>query len=43
MNDTQKIEQIKRIIEGTNLSTFENMCSAMTEIIDIVYPMTKPQ
>lgn len=38
MDDTQKIEQIKRIIESTNLSTFENLCSAMIEIVDVVYP-----
>lgn len=38
MNDTQKIEEIKRIIENTDLSIFENLCLAMIEIIDVVYP-----
>ena len=42
MNDTQKIEEIKRIIESTDLSTFENLCLAMIGIVDVVYPkMTK--
>lgn len=38
MNNTQKIEEIKRIIESTNLSTLENLCLAMIEIINVVYP-----
>lgn len=38
MNDTQKIEEIKRIIESTDLSIFENLCLVMIEIVDVVYP-----
>lgn len=42
MNDTQKIEEIKRIIESNNLSNFEELCLAMVSIVDVVYPkMTK--
>jgi hypothetical protein len=43
MDDTQKIEEIKRIIEITDLSVFENLCLAMIEIIDVVYPNPKRQ
>jgi hypothetical protein len=38
MDDTQKIEEIKRIIESKDFSNFDELLLAMVKIVDVVYP-----
>lgn len=41
MNDTQKIEAIKKEIESTHLNTLEDMGEMLDSIIRIVYGVEK--
>lgn len=43
MNDTQKIEAIKKEIEGAHLNTLEDMGEMLDSIIRIVYGVEKKQ
>lgn len=43
MNDTQKIEAIKKEIESTKLNTLENMGEMLDSIIHIVYGVEKKE
>lgn len=43
MNDTQKIEAIKKEIESTKLNTLEDMGEMLDSIIRIVYGVEKKQ
>lgn len=43
MNDTQKIEAIKKEIEGTHLNTLEDMGEMLDSIIRIIYGVEKKQ
>lgn len=43
MNDTQKIEAIKKEIESTHLNTLEDMGEMLDSIIRIVYGVEKKE
>ena len=43
MNDTQKIEAIKKEIESTKLNTLEDMGEMLSDIIHIVYGIEKTE
>lgn len=43
MNDTQKINAIKKEIEGTHLNTLEDMGEMLDSIIRIIYGVEKKQ
>lgn len=43
MNDTQKIESIKKEIESTKLNTLEDMGEMLDSIIRIVYGIEKKE
>lgn len=43
MNDTEKIEAIKKLVASTKLNTIENCLETLSDIIHIVYGVDKKE